>query len=324
MAKKLEGLKWQPSWISHMGCLKGCLEHIGSDMSWGWLYGATGHAFVLNVHEGLCPSGPTAWNGGTMLCELAPNAGILSDQSLAFKNSDDFRDGQRRAFEFVRDAIDAGTPCYGWELAIPEYYVIHGYDGEEYLFNGCLTEGEARKPLAELGDTGIGVLSVHKVELGEPADDAKTVGDACRYAVKFGSPETEWLFNDAYRSGPAGYERWAEALESGAASADGHGYNAKCWGECRRHAVGFLTEARERLGANSPSAGGALDEAVRHYEAVAAKFDEADKLRPWDGPQDGYESKFTSAELAALMRGAGEAEAKGLAALAEVAEAFAT
>ncbi|MCD4657400.1 MAG: hypothetical protein K8S87_07625 [Planctomycetes bacterium] len=49
--KKLEGLIWKPFWTTHIGCIKGCLNYLGLNISDGWLFGATGHAFVINIHE---------------------------------------------------------------------------------------------------------------------------------------------------------------------------------------------------------------------------------------------------------------------------------
>ena len=66
--KKLENLKWSPKWVSHLGCVKGCLDYLGIDMTDAWLYGASGHAFIRNISEDSCPSGPTAWKT-MMLCE---------------------------------------------------------------------------------------------------------------------------------------------------------------------------------------------------------------------------------------------------------------
>lgn len=43
--------RWVPRWVSHMGCLKGCLDYLGIGISEAWLYGGTGHAFVINLHE---------------------------------------------------------------------------------------------------------------------------------------------------------------------------------------------------------------------------------------------------------------------------------
>ena len=75
MRKELKGLRWKPAWISHMGCLAGCAEYLGVKLARPWLYGGTAHAFALNIHEDVCPSGPTAWDT-RMIGRLAPNVGL--------------------------------------------------------------------------------------------------------------------------------------------------------------------------------------------------------------------------------------------------------
>jgi len=52
MENRLEGLKWQPRWISYLGCIKGCLDYWKLNVSDAWLYGATGHAFAFNLPKG--------------------------------------------------------------------------------------------------------------------------------------------------------------------------------------------------------------------------------------------------------------------------------
>jgi hypothetical protein len=52
MEKKIENLKWQPRWMSYLGCIKGCLDYLKLDVSDAWLYGATGHAFAINLPKG--------------------------------------------------------------------------------------------------------------------------------------------------------------------------------------------------------------------------------------------------------------------------------
>lgn len=31
--KKLDNLKWVPRWVSHLGCIKGCLDYLGLDVT---------------------------------------------------------------------------------------------------------------------------------------------------------------------------------------------------------------------------------------------------------------------------------------------------
>jgi hypothetical protein len=44
--KKIEGLEFVPRATSHIGALEGCLRHLGIEISPGWLFGSTGHAFI--------------------------------------------------------------------------------------------------------------------------------------------------------------------------------------------------------------------------------------------------------------------------------------
>jgi len=49
MNKKLENLKWSNSFVTHLGCIKSCLDYLDKDVSYTWLYGAMGHAFIINI-----------------------------------------------------------------------------------------------------------------------------------------------------------------------------------------------------------------------------------------------------------------------------------
>ena len=112
MAKRLENLKWKPMWVSHLGCIKGCLDYLKIDISDAWLFGGTGHAFVINIHEVVCPSGPTAWRTD-MLFTLGKNLGFAAEGVFGIKSEPDFAEKQKLAWEKIRGAIDEGVPCYG-------------------------------------------------------------------------------------------------------------------------------------------------------------------------------------------------------------------
>jgi hypothetical protein len=317
---KMEELKWSPKWVSHLGCIKGCADYLGLGVSDAWLYGATGHAFVINVHGELCPSGPTAWKTH-MLYELGPNAGYKLDGVFGFKGSPDFAGLQQRAWDHAKQALDQGFPCYGWELEIPEFYVIYGYeDGEDggYLFKGpgC-DEGKGPKPWRELGDTGIGVLELYSIRPGTPADDVTTVKQALTAALKHASNPKEWIFGE-YRSGLEGYDNWIGALEAGAASDMGTRYNTGVWHECRRFAAGFLSEARERL---SGRADDLLEEAVAHYVLVSESLAQVAEIYPWSHEADDADTlpiDDRSRAAVEALQASRAAEAAGLESLAKI------
>jgi hypothetical protein len=310
--KTLEHCQWVPRWVSHMGCLKGCLDFLKIEISDAWLYGGTGHAFVINLAEDVCPSGPTAWMTGKLF-ELGPNLGYKLDNVFGFKHQDDFAEVQARAFQHVQHAIDQGHPCYGWELEIPEFYVVYGYDdaaadsGAGYYYSGpgC-DEGKGPKPLNELGDTGIGVVEMYSVSPGETADDVSTIREALTFALQHAANPKEWIF-EGYASGLKGFDNWIAALQAGKASDMGMRYNTGVWLECRRNAVGFLKEARTRLAGKADAQ---FDAAATAYEVVADRLGEVAEIYPWSLEADAenvlpVDDKSESA--AATLRAAREA-----------------
>ncbi|MGA1196677.1 MAG: hypothetical protein ACO36I_09295 [Candidatus Latescibacterota bacterium] len=238
MSTVLEGLTCRPLWVSQMGCLKGCLDYLEMGMSEAWLFGVTGHAFVNNIAFDVCPSGPTAWQCNRIF-ELGKNAGFDVETVFACKENGDFAERQLKAWTFVREALDAGVPCYGWELQKPEYYAILGYDDTGYRFHGHGADVETpARAWNTLGNTDIGVLTVHSVKPGRAVEDDVAVCEALAFAVQFGRSR-QWVFEN-YTSGPDGFLVWAKALETGQANGIGVAYNAVIWAECRKYAVEFL------------------------------------------------------------------------------------
>jgi hypothetical protein len=319
--KTLENCKWSPKWVSHLGCIKGCLETLGVDVSDAWLYGGTGHAFVINLHEEVCPSGPTAWTT-VMLFQLAMNLGYRLDGVFGFKGQDDFSGLQKHAWEHAQQAIDQGIPCYGWELEIPEFYVVYGYDDVGYYYSGpgC-DEGKGPKSWQELGDTGIGVLELYSVWPGELADDATTVKQALTFALEHAANPEEWIFPD-YKAGLEGYDNWIRALQTGKASDVGVRYNAGVWLECRKYAVGFLQEARKRLAGRADAA---FDEALAHYRVVSESLGKVAEVYPWTfeaSDEDVLPIDDKSRAAVEALHAAKEAEGAGLQALEQIVGAL--
>jgi hypothetical protein len=313
--KMLDGLQWTPRWVSHLGCVKGCLDYLGLDVSDAWLFGATGHAFIINMHDVVCPSGPTAWHS-EMLRKLGKNVGYSSRGLFATRKDADFDEKRRSIWDNTKLALDNDLPTYGWELDIPEYYVVYGYDDVGYYYSGPLCDdGAGPKPWQELGDTDIGVLEVYSILKGEAADDRTTVKEALAFALAFAESPAEWVYAK-YKAGLAGFDKWIKALEGGTAHSHGAAYNAQVWHECRGLAVDFLKEARERLG----EVAGPFDEAIGHYEVVAENLKKVAELFPFvERKEEHVKDKERCAEAAEALRAAREAEEGGLKALAKVA-----
>ncbi|MGD9494695.1 MAG: hypothetical protein AB7Y46_00165 [Armatimonadota bacterium] len=314
---RLEGLRQRPLWITHLGSVLGCLEYLNIDLSPSWVYGGSGHAFVINVHELLCPSGPTAWDT-SMLDQLGGNLGYLVDGVHSHRSHDDFPARQAIAWALVRGCIDTGVPCYAWELAAPEWYVITGYDDVGYYYDGPGAQhGTQPLPWQSLAETEIGWLSVHCVLHSEAEPDDVAVREALTFAL--GHARGRYS-NQDYATGPRAFEVWAEALETGRADRFGAGYNGVCWLECREMAVAFLREAKRRL----PGRADALfDEALEHYSAVHQALKAAVERVPFQSPAEEVEgARVQDPQAAALIRAAGAAEARALDVVARLCEAM--
>ncbi len=316
MAKKLEHLNWKPMWASHVGCVKGCLDFLGHKHSAAWVSGGTGHAFVLNVSADLCPSGPTTWDPARFL-ELIENLGGKIERVRGLATDDDFHKTQIKAMELVKLAINAGYPCYGWELYYPEYYVVYGYDKTHYYFKGPgFNDNPEPKRWMELGLSDIGVLEMYAMKPREVANDVSIVRNALGFAVEYTRTD-RWVFAGAGRKG---YDNWITALAADEPHSLGTAYNAAVWHECRHLAVEFLKEARERL---SDDLVVLFAEAIKCYEVIRDNLKKVTEQFPFEArkPEHVRDPQRKKEAIAALKK-ARDAEESGLKSLQKIVDAL--
>ena len=85
-----------------------------------------------------CPSGPTSLEWA----ELSSGVLDLGRSAVAYVTGDCYADDlknertrahARTVFEMVRREVEAGRPAVVWGLGIPEFGVVRGVEGEEYL-----------------------------------------------------------------------------------------------------------------------------------------------------------------------------------------------
>jgi hypothetical protein len=262
--KLIDNLKWSPNWVSHLGCLKGCLDYLGIQITDAWLYGGTGHAFIINIGKDCCPSGPTAWKT-FMRFEQGPVLGCQIDGVFGSKYNQSLEELQEQAWSFTKKSLESGFPVFAWELEIPEFYVIDGYDEDGYYFSGPgVDEGSGPKSWQELGDTEIGMVKFNNLKPVEPKTAKEVVKSALEKSIKHVDNPEKWIFEN-YAAGLKGFDNWISGLENGVANRFGLGYNAAVWHECRHFAAEFLVEARDRFGAETYHL---FDQAARHYQVV--------------------------------------------------------
>ena len=313
----LDGLEQPPRLATHLACLEGGARYMEVDVSTAWLYGGTGHAFVMCLGEDLCPSGPHCWRQGELhrLCRNLPvriglaGAGPRATPELL-----------AQAWENVRKSIDKGHPCYGWHW---EWILIKGYGENGYLYPDSVPL-EGPGDWHDFGAKAIGFLEVYSVEPNQPAPDEKTVREALAFAVEWSQSADKWAL-DGYDGGVAAYDTWIRGMMSGKASKFGLAYHATIWRECRAFAVEFLKEANARTGGKHA---GLFEDAIREYEGVRDSLAEISRLWPLPakGQEDAAKSRTlddaTRDAIVAQLRKGKQAEAKGIDALRQIVRAL--
>jgi hypothetical protein len=251
--------------------------------------------------------------------ELGKNIGYdFSGVVVAFKSRDNMDEKRKEAWDMVRKAIDEGTPCYGWELEIPEFYVVKGYDDVGYYYSGGGADPiKGPKPWQELGASDIGLIEMYSVTRGKPADDAKTVKEAFEFALEHAKGPEKWIYPN-YKAGLAGYDKWIEAVENGEAIRNGMAYNASVWAECRGMGFMFLQEARQRLDGNLRPL---FDEAIESYSPVIEGLSKLIDLFPFP-PAGEIEDKARCKKAVEHLKRAREGEEKGLKSLEKIVAAL--
>ncbi|HDR00344.1 MAG TPA: hypothetical protein ENN51_08705 [candidate division WOR-3 bacterium] len=260
---QLEGLRQPPNSTSLMGVIIGVLRYHGFEASDAAAYGGSGHAFFINVHEELCPSGPYVWKHDWFL-PLVGNLGIEMED-LGFFGPDPVGDERDRVEAAMRDALDAGRPC---ALANMENQLIHGYEEDRFLVTrpwdcapDITPETLTFGTWAEFGDECH--VNFYAFAKRERAEERVLVRDALRTAIELFREPGKYSIR-GYRHGAGAYDNWLAAIEEHGGS-HGNWWNATVWAECRAMAAAWF----EELAAKLPVVAGPAQELAGAYRNLA-------------------------------------------------------
>jgi hypothetical protein len=240
---ELKNLKMKPFNTSLMGVIKGLSDYYGYNYSDAFIYGSTGHAFLINIHNELRPSGPYCWNMDKLV-QLLKNIGIEVDD-LGFFPPDLVKDARTKIEEIIIEKIKKGTPCSVLNL---DNQIIYGYDENALLF--CKPWSKASFPPAKLTyktwkefgkDFHANFYSYNKID---PEHKKKIVMESIMYALELydSSESFSW---DFYKVGFGAYDNFISAVKKGFGDSHGNWWNAMVWSECRLMAKDYMIEVSE-------------------------------------------------------------------------------
>ncbi len=266
---KLENLSRRRLNTTMMGVVKAMLDYYHLDSSEAWAFGGSGHAFLINVHEQICPSGPYCWKYDGFL-RLLRNIG-LEMTDLGFFHGKSTPEERAAVEQKLKQSLDSGIPC---SLVNMEHQVISGYDDKAFFTAQPWGDCCGGFPPATLtfgtwpefkDETHVNFFNFKKLA---PMDDRTTVRDSLRYALDlFGHPEKHSF--EHYGIGPNAYDNWTRAVDK-YGSSHGNWWNATVWFECRAMASGYFSEIGQKF---APVAGQAreLSDAYREIADLLSK-----------------------------------------------------
>ncbi|MDF2720624.1 MAG: hypothetical protein K0Q59_299 [Paenibacillus sp.] len=188
----------------------------------------------------------------------------------------------------VQRSVDQGIPAIAWDLFVPEFGVIFGYDDEKLEFHAKDVTKEGTLPYQKLGRGQVGELFVLTLNEFAEMDKKAALTGALELITHHARVRYHRHPKPPYQNGLAGYDAWIGAFRRGAVDMFGNAYNAALVCDARAHAAAFLRHVQLRWNGDSPEERGIArlaGEAAEHYQAV---FDALVLLPPlYPFPQGG-------------------------------------
>jgi len=322
-----EEVKFIPAWLSWVGSTTTCLNYLGIECDPADVAGYSGYAFTMGVHKGLCPSGPTAFDWGT----LNTGINVLGRSTLAFQSGEchcaqtgktDITKAHCKAvYDLTAREIAENRPVVLWGAYLPEFAVAYGVEDGKFLvksFKACIGEPEPPIPYEDLEAPGGPYALAFPTPTGLRG---KKWGDrnAIGRAVGLLHRKNE---GPLYSCGIDAYDTWIAALQAGPDKPPcekytpfGNAYNTQCYAEAKKFAQTFLTRLAER----NPFAAKEIRKAADEYLKVTEAMDRVAKLFPFP-PKDEFSSEETRKEAISALRDAKSAESKAVKALEKAGE----
>ncbi|ETT54702.1 hypothetical protein BK124_26500 [Paenibacillus amylolyticus] len=258
------------TWNSAAASIHEMLGYIGPSPSLPMVMGMSGLSFRLTIlPQDIHIAGPTAYNFKEVLTRglqhmgyrshaveaLASEAGLnanLVDPSMLEEKAKGKRLLNPRlvqALSLIRYSIHRGIPAVVWDLNIPEFGLIYGYDdaartlyGTDFIKSGTIPYDHVGRGvnqevfvLAAESDGMIREMNLHAALTAVLAH--------YRGEDPYSLPNTV--------SGVAAYAVWREALEYRRLEPNGHAYNIAVLWDARRYASEFFKEISLQWGSTA-------------------------------------------------------------------------
>lgn len=322
--KRLSGVEIVTNWTSLAGALAGALRSLGAPVTAPWVMGVSGHAFRLTVPVA---GGEVAAPGGEAALDLERaaalyrNLGRKIEVVSAREGERDYRKRREEAIRRVHKSIDRGVPAVVYDLHLPQFGLVKGYDDRAGLwYVSTAVSGQygetlplTRWPVPERPGPVIALLLGDRVRV----DPRRAVQEALRFAVAYAEQGDPGDPGGAAH-GFAAYECWQEAFTRGEpVSAAGNAAAVQVLQSARRDAAAFLRGDAARL---LPAAAAALAEAAAAYDAEVLALSRMMTMFPFPSGGDPASAASRIVATGALRAALGREQAAIVALRAAIGE----
>lgn len=235
----LNTLHQAPDHSTLMGTIKGVADFYSLNLSRDMLYGLTGQAFMINIHEQLCPSAPYCFDL-TVFITLLKNIGIeMTD--CGFYTGSSSPEEREQIEKTIKEHLDNNNPCALLNL---EYQLINGYDDTGLItaqpWSTSFPPGHLTyNTWEEIGDEVHMNFFTFKNAMQKSMNDM--IIAALHSAIEMNTDPTKYT-SVPYYTGIKAYDVFIKAIEDGHGSGHGNRWNATVWGECRLMASEFFNQ----------------------------------------------------------------------------------
>ena len=291
-------------------------------MSHTEVMGFTSHAFRIIIDRGEVEVGSYSFFDWQLRhAEALRNLGYTVRTTGRQNHVAPTPDELETALEMIQASLDAGIPALSWDLFIPEWGVIYGYDDETRTLQCRDVRRDGELPYEKLGRGEVTELYLLTITDSKPIDRRTMLKGALKLALEhahvqqFREDESE-----EHRNGLAAFDAWIHAFERRAADPFGNAVNTGKVCDAREFAVQFLQElARDWDQPEDEQLRQLACQAADQYAIVAGNLSIMRDMFPFPhGGDPRNDAEATRAIL--LLREAKEAETEGVALLARMLE----
>ncbi|HET7737088.1 MAG TPA: hypothetical protein VFK32_00800 [Tepidiformaceae bacterium] len=209
-----EGPRIAANWTTAAGALEGMLTYLGAPLPRHAVMGLTGHAWHFSL---VSRDSVHALPEGVVDLDWVGMVGRYAACGYGFERFSG--EGKEAAIGWATGHLDAGRPLIGWDFHLHEFGIVYAHDpvAEAFMVESVLTEEVG--PIAHYRDwpSSLGLIELFAPTGPVDLDPIDAIGSALAFGVEAlegtvaGNPA---LVGYTTARGAAGFDAWADALES--------------------------------------------------------------------------------------------------------------